>query len=58
MEKPNKKDYGYDESTSFDNEPAGWCIEGGEEEYEKAMELWEFMEDNKLGDEDMVNDNH
>ncbi len=40
MEKPKKEDYGYESSISFD-EQTGWFIEGGEEEYDKALEAWE-----------------
>lgn len=56
MEKPNKKKYGYVESTGFDSEPSGFVIEGGEEAYEEAMKRWQFMQDNGLGEEDMIND--
>ena len=56
MEKPNKEKYGYVESTGFDSEPSGFVIEGGEEAYEEAMKRWQFMQDNGLSEEDMIND--
>ena len=39
MKKPNKEDYGYISSNSFE-EQSGWTIEGGEEAYDKALEVW------------------
>ena len=56
MEKPIKEKYGYVESTGFDSEPSGFMLEGGEEAYEKAMKRWQIMQDNGLGEEDMIND--
>ena len=42
QQKPNPSDYGYVDNNSFDGEPSGWCLEGGEEAYNKALELWEM----------------
>ena len=56
MEKPIKEKYGWVDSTGFDSEPSGFVLEGGEEAYEEAINLWESMQNNGLGDEDMVND--
>ena len=56
MEKPNKEKYGWYTQCGFDDEPTGWLIEGGEEAYEEAMKRWQFMQDNGLGEEDMIND--
>ena len=55
MEKPIKEKYGWHTQCGFDDEPSGWLIEGGEEAYQKAMKLWRFMQDNGLGEEDMIN---
>ena len=52
MEKPNKEKYGYVESTGFDSEPSGFVIEGGEEAYNEAMRIWEFIDG--LDDEDTI----
>jgi len=35
MEKPKKEDYGYVEPSLY--EDGGWCLEGGEEAYYKAL---------------------
>ena len=56
MEKPKKQNFGWIDSVGFDSEPSGFVFEGGEEAYEEAMKRWQFMEDNGLGEEDMVND--
>ena len=56
MEKPNKEKYGWHNQDSFDDLPSGWQIEGGEEAYFEAFKKWQFMQDNGLGDEDMIND--
>ena len=56
MEKPNKQQYGFSENNTFEGEPSGWIYEGGEDAYYKAMKRWQFMEDNGLGEEDMIND--
>jgi hypothetical protein len=56
MEKPNKEKYGWIDSVGFDSEPSGWAFEGGEEAYEEALRKWQFMEDNGLGEEDMIYD--
>lgn len=37
LEKPTKEKYGWVESNSFDSEPSGWSIEGGEEAYDDVM---------------------
>jgi len=39
MNKPQPKDFGYQESTGFDTE-SGWMHEGGEEAYTEALEKW------------------
>ena len=39
--KPIKELYGWNEKSLFDDLPSGWQIEGGEEAYYKALELWE-----------------
>ncbi len=63
MEKNNKKptpeQFGWHNQCGFDDERSGWMIEGGEEAYYGALEkykLWKFMQDNGLGEEDMIND--
>ena len=56
MEKPNKEKYGWHNQDSFDDLPSGWMIEGGEEAYFEALKKWQFMQDNGLGEEDMIND--
>lgn len=56
MEKPNKEKYGWIESTGFDSEPSGFVVKDGEEAYEEAMRLYNLMQENGLGDEDMIND--
>ena len=56
MEKPIKEKYGWHTQCGFDDEPTGWLIEGGEEAYDEAMKRWQFMQDNGLGEEDMIND--
>lgn len=37
FQKPNKKDYGWHDQQGFDDEPSGWLIEHGEQEYYKAL---------------------
>jgi hypothetical protein len=39
MNKPQPKDFGYQESNGFDTE-SGWMYEGGEEAYSEALEEW------------------
>jgi len=53
MEKPIKEQYGWVETTGFDGEPSGFMIEGGEEAYEEAINLWIFMEQDCTGDNDI-----
>jgi len=55
MEKPTKEKFGFIENSGFDSEPSGFVYEGGEEAYEAAMKRWKFMQDNGLGEEDMIN---
>lgn len=55
MEKPSMEKYGYQSSTSFDEE-SGWMFEGGEDAYYEALRIWNIMKENGLGDEDMIND--
>lgn len=40
MEEPKKETYGYQNSTSFEEE-SHWMFEDGEEEYYKALSEWE-----------------
>jgi hypothetical protein len=56
MNKPTKEQFGWIESTGFDSEPSGFAFEGGEEAYYEALRIWNFMEENGLGEEDMIND--
>ena len=56
MEKPKKETYGWHNQCGFDDEPTGRLIEGGEEAYYEAIKKWQFMQDNGLGDEDMITD--
>lgn len=53
---PEKKDFGWSDSNSFEEE-SGWEIEGGEEAYNAAIEKWE--EERKIfvsiSDEDLKN---
>lgn len=56
MEKPKKENYGWHERRSFDDEPSGWQIEGGEEAYYEAIDKWESMQANGLSDKNTVND--
>ncbi|WP_338813256.1 hypothetical protein V9L05_18105 [Bernardetia sp. Wsw4-3y2] len=45
-QKPQPKDFGYVEGTI--EEEAGWMLEEGEEEYHKALQRWNFtQEENK-----------
>jgi hypothetical protein len=39
--RPQPEDYGWEGRDSFDGSNNGWCIEGGEEAYEAALEAWE-----------------
>lgn len=55
MKRPNKTKYGWVDAVRFDEE-SGWMIEGGEEAYYEALKRWQFMQDNGLGEEDMIND--
>ena len=43
-DKPDPEKYGYYTSTGFDGEPSGWCLEGGEEAYNEALELWNISQ--------------
>lgn len=47
MKEPNKEKYGWHTQSSFDDEPTGWLLEGGEEAYEDAMELYRSYIKNK-----------
>ena len=38
---PEPEDYGFVNSVSFDGEPGGWTLEGGEDAYYKALKIWE-----------------
>ena len=40
-EKPTMEKYGWHEQQRFDDLPSGWMFEGGEEEYYKALKIWE-----------------
>ena len=42
--KPNPVDYGWCDNTGFDSEPSFWAIEEGEEEYNKALKIWELSQ--------------
>ena len=42
MDKPNIEKYGWQSSTSFEEE-SGWMIEGGEEAYYKALKKWKEL---------------
>lgn len=46
--KPKLEDYGYVENMGFDSEPSGFVIEGGEEAYNKAMEIWLYKQNQEL----------
>ena len=35
--KPKPEDYGFHQQSGFDDEPSGWCLPEGKEEYEKAL---------------------
>jgi len=48
MQKPNKKTYGWYESSGLEDETTGWQFEGGEEAYEEAMENYTILVDIKL----------
>lgn len=54
--KPTPEQYGWHNQEGFDDEPSGWMFEGGEEKYYEALKKWQFMQDNRLGEEDMKND--
>ena len=41
QEKPTPEKYGYFSANCFDSDQSGWQIEGGEEEYYKALAIWE-----------------
>jgi len=43
MQKPNKKDYGYQEALGFDSE-SGWMLEGGEEAYFEALKKYNLFQ--------------
>jgi dUTP pyrophosphatase len=45
--KPNPVDYGWCDNAGFDSEPSFWAIEEGEEEYNKALKLWELSQQSK-----------
>jgi hypothetical protein len=49
MKKPTKEKFGWVDSVGF-------VYEGGREAYEAAIKRWQFMQDNGLGEEDMIND--
>jgi hypothetical protein len=53
---PVPEDFGYVSKNTFEGEPGGFCIEGGEEAYDEALKLWKFMNKNGLVPEDMIND--
>ena len=44
--KPIKENYGWIESSQFDGEPSGFCVEGGEEAFEEALEKWNKLHPN------------
>lgn len=48
MIKPNPKDYGWHDQNSFDDEPSGWMIEGGEEAYYEALKKYEELQNSNL----------
>lgn len=54
--KPDKEMYGWNDCHTFDGELSGWMFEGGEDAYYIALKKWQFMQDNGLGEEDMIND--
>ncbi len=41
LQKPTMEQYGYYVRKSYDDLPSGWMFEGGEEEYYKALKLYE-----------------
>jgi len=41
IKKPEMEDFGYYVRKSYDDLPSGWMFKGGEEEYYKALELYE-----------------
>lgn len=41
MKKPDKKDFGWEGCSTFDGQPAGWTMEGGEEAYVEACKRYE-----------------
>jgi len=45
-QKPRPEDYGYIEQQGFDDLPSGWAYEKGEEEYYKALKIWEEQQKN------------
>lgn len=47
MSIPLKKNFGYINSNSFDEE-SGWIIEGGEEAYYKALDLYQHEKYNDI----------
>jgi len=53
--KPTPEQYGWHDGSI--EEPQGWEIEGGEEAYYEALKRYEFMIENDLCEEDMINDN-
>jgi hypothetical protein len=40
LEKPTMEKYGWNSSTSFEEE-SGWMYEGGEDAYYEALKIWE-----------------
>ena len=43
LEKPTMEKYGWQNSTSFDEE-SGWMYEGGEDAYYEALKQWEAQQ--------------
>jgi hypothetical protein len=43
LEKPTMEKYGWNNSTSFEEE-SGWMYEGGEDAYYEALKKWEAMQ--------------
>lgn len=53
--KPTPEQYGYCSDNTPEGE-SGWMLEGGEEAFDEAMKRYNFMIENDLCEEDMVND--